>query len=295
MNLEGARLALLYAIIAAGGIGMALIMPRRLSRPRPLVLAGAVFGAAAMAGISVYWAEWIGPDYDGRAFVVAFGLVAVLASALLIISRKPVYSALHFLIVMMAVTGLCILGDAEFLGIALVIVYGGAILVTYVFVIMLAQQHSLSIYDSASREPLASVLIGFLLVAATTQAMIHRDPIARHVRDLEAARPQWAFAQPPSNDRDASSAHDAQEEDKPITEGTSHPNTSNVRLVGQTLLQDHVVAMEVAGILLLVAMAGAIAIARKQIAPDDLTPEEEAQRHADAVDIHKRGREAPPY
>jgi NADH-quinone oxidoreductase subunit J len=295
VNLEGARLALLYAIIAAGGVGMALIMPRRLHRPRPLVLAGAVFGAAALAGFGVYWTDWIGPDFGGRAFVIAFGLVAVLASALLVISRKPVYSALHFLIVMMAVTGLCILGAAEFLGIALVIVYGGAILVTYVFVIMLAQQHSLSIYDSASREPLAAVLIGFLLVAATTQAMIHRDPIARYVREQEASHPRLAYAPRASEAGDAPIGDPSTDERG--TPGTDEPTPkiSNVRLVGRTLLQDHVVAMEVAGILLLVAMAGAIAIARKQITPEDLTPEEQALRHADVADIHKRGREAPPF
>ena len=53
---------------------------------------------------------------------------------------RPVYSAVYFVLVVLATTGLCVLAAAEFLAAALVIVYGGAIMVTYIFVIMLAQQ-----------------------------------------------------------------------------------------------------------------------------------------------------------
>jgi len=55
-----------------------------------------------------------------------------------------------------------------------------------------------------------------------------------------------------------------------------------------------VIVLTLAGLLLLVAMAGAILIARKRIAPEDLTPEEKALQQAD-VDIRKRGREAKPF
>ncbi|MGB9624100.1 MAG: NADH-quinone oxidoreductase subunit J, partial [Phycisphaerae bacterium] len=55
--------------------------------------------------------------------------------------------------------------DAEFLAAALVIIYVGAILVTYVFVIMLAQQSGTAACDSTARDPGFAVVVGFLLVA----------------------------------------------------------------------------------------------------------------------------------
>ncbi len=295
MNLEGFGLYLLYGIIAAGGVAMSLIMPRRLHKPRPFVLVGGVLGAATTGGIAFYWTGWIGAGFEGRGFVIAFGLVAVLASSLLITSRRPVYSVLYFLLVMMSVTGLCILGAAEFLGIALVIVYGGAILVTYLFVIMLAQQNGLSLYDSTAREPLAAVVVGFLLVAATTQAMIHQDPIATHAREwVESSQPRLPFRHRLTSAQGETSKAEESPQDEAPNPSAMNGEIGNVRSVGWTLMNHYVVAMEVAGLLLLVAMAGAILIARKRIAPEDLTPEEKALQQAD-VDIRKRGREAKPF
>ncbi len=55
---------------------------------------------------------------------------------------------------------------------ALLIIYAGAILVTYVFVIMLAQQPSAPAWDTEAREPLFAVLAGFLLIAALAGVMV---------------------------------------------------------------------------------------------------------------------------
>ena len=53
---------------------------------------------------------------------------------------KPVYSALYFVLTVFASAGLFVLLWAEFMAAALVLIYAGAILVTYVFVIMLAAE-----------------------------------------------------------------------------------------------------------------------------------------------------------
>src|SRR5205814_6143098 len=79
-----------------------------------------------------------------------------------------------FVLTVMASAGLFILLWAEFMAAALVVIYAGAILVTYVFVIMLAQQAQaptearpmagLADYDNVSREPIVAAAIGFALM-----------------------------------------------------------------------------------------------------------------------------------
>src|SRR5690606_206086 len=73
-------------------------------------------------------------------FFWIFAGVAVLAALRVITHTRPVYSALYFVLSVLSTAGLFVLLWAEFLGVALVIVYAGAILVIYVFVIMLATQ-----------------------------------------------------------------------------------------------------------------------------------------------------------
>jgi NADH-quinone oxidoreductase subunit J len=68
-------------------------------------------------------------------FVLA--AVAVLAAVSLIVQRHPIHSALSLIVVMVALAGLYLLMGAEFVAAVQIIVYGGAIMVLFVFVIML--------------------------------------------------------------------------------------------------------------------------------------------------------------
>src|SRR5208282_1131928 len=65
--------------------------------------------------------------------------VAVLGAVLLIVAREPVHSALAVILVMMALAVLYLLLGAEFIAAVQVIVYAGAVMVVFVFVIMLLQ------------------------------------------------------------------------------------------------------------------------------------------------------------
>ncbi|MEM9083239.1 MAG: NADH-quinone oxidoreductase subunit J, partial [Planctomycetota bacterium] len=102
-----------------------------------------------------------------------------LGSALRVISHpKPVYAALYFILTILSSASLYIVAGAEFMGFALVIIYAGAILITYLFVIMLATQapsedqlEALSPYDAYAREPIVSTLLGFTLIAVLTGTM----------------------------------------------------------------------------------------------------------------------------
>src|SRR5271155_822965 len=64
-------------------------------------------------------------------------LVAVAGAVLLILAREPIHSALALVLVMMSLAALYLLLDAEFIAAVQIIVYAGAIMVLFVFVIML--------------------------------------------------------------------------------------------------------------------------------------------------------------
>lgn len=292
--MSGALLYGLYLVLAliAGGLYLALPSDRALSGR--LFWAGLVVGAAGLAGLAVYLAAWIGPGDDGRVFFVIFALLAIVGALSVISHRRPVYSAVYLVLVVLAVTGLCVLAAAEFLAAALVIVYGGAILVTYVFVIMLAQQGGEVYYDTRAREPLAAVIMGFALIAATTQAMVSRDPIALHA--MKAAKPV-AQAAAPAPGSVAAAAPSTADPSAAVPSSAKPDQTarvpSNVLRVGTVLMHDYMIAVQAAGILMLVAMVGAIAIARKRIDPDASTPYEQAHEHAQPTE--PVGRHVEPF
>lgn len=99
-------------------------------------------------------------------FFDAFAIVTVASGAAMIVQCNPVYSALYFAITVLGVCGLFLVKSASFLAAATIIVYAGAIIVTFLFVIMLAQQAGLAEYDRRSRERIFSCLAGFVLLAA---------------------------------------------------------------------------------------------------------------------------------
>jgi NADH-quinone oxidoreductase subunit J len=287
----------LYVVFAvlAGGVYLALPADRPLVRR--IWWAGLIVGAAGLVGLAMYLVWWIGAGFEGRIFFVIFALLAIAAAIGVVTHRRPVYSAVFLVLVVLAVTGLCILAAAEFLAAALVIVYGGAILVTYIFVIMLAQQGGEAYYDTRSREPLAAVIMGFALMAATTQAMVATDPIALHA--MEARRPPAPVTLMPADAdvrADTAAAADVALADTntlPDPRPAAVADAGNVRKVGAVLARDYMIAVQVAGILMLVAMVGAIAIARKKIDPSDLTEHESTQ--LEAAKAEPPGRFVEPF
>ena len=143
---------------------------------RPL-LAGA--GVLAIAGVFGAWFNRH-PYVEPLLAQLLFGLFAVMAIAaavLMLVQRHPVYSALYFVVVVLASAGMYVLGAAPFLAAAAVIVYAGAIVVTFLFVVMLAQQTGLAVYDQRFWSPLpAAIAAG---VFAGTILSVVNDVYAR--------------------------------------------------------------------------------------------------------------------
>src|ERR1700737_1938039 len=122
-------------------------------------------------------------------FVLA--TLAVLGSASLIFQKHPIHSALSLIVVMIALAGLYLLLGAEFVAAVQIIVYGGAIMVLFVFVIMLLnagiEEHtSISKMAGAPGLLLVVALAGF--VAAT---------IARSTSTVQTASQTGQRASPP--------------------------------------------------------------------------------------------------
>jgi NADH:ubiquinone oxidoreductase subunit 6 (subunit J) len=134
-----------------GAIGLICLLPP--SR-RDLRAAGAIFFALALGFYG--YAVAIATPTPGEESVIAWVVFILLAlttvgSALaMITSRSAVYSAIWFALTLLATGGLFLYQGAQFLGVATVTVYAGAIVVTFLFVIMLAQPDGHAAYDRIS-------------------------------------------------------------------------------------------------------------------------------------------------
>jgi NADH-quinone oxidoreductase subunit J len=215
---------LLYLAFAAGGFGVYLMMPRP---QRSMALVGGLFGVAALLGLLALVGSRLSGEAGASFYFYLFATIAVAGAARVVTHPKPVYSAIYFVLVVIAVAALLVLLHAEFLAVALVIIYAGDILVTYLFVIMLAQQPGSPVYDRSAREPFAAVLAGFVLMGA--------------VAGQASALNMGASAPAVPMDIGSTAA------------------------MGALITTKYVVALEIAGILLLISMVGAIALSRKSV------------------------------
>jgi NADH-quinone oxidoreductase subunit J len=98
-------------------------------------------------------------------FVLA--AIAVLGAISLIVQRHPIHSALSLIVVMVALAGLYLLQGSEFVAAVQIIVYGGAIMVLFTFVIMLLnageEEHTnFSKLANIAGIPLAVAIAGFI-------------------------------------------------------------------------------------------------------------------------------------
>src|SRR5262245_33130545 len=89
--------------------------------------------ALVVGGVVFLLGRLMGPE-PHKIYSFVLGLMALGGAVRVVTHSKPVYSALFFVLVVLSTAALVVMVGADFLGAALVIVYAGAILVTYVFV-----------------------------------------------------------------------------------------------------------------------------------------------------------------
>jgi NADH-quinone oxidoreductase subunit J len=165
-----------------------------------------------------------------------FAVVMVVASVLVVGQRNPMYSVLLLLLSFAALSGLYVLLNAPFMAVAQVIIYAGAIIVLFVFVVMLLNVQK---EDGAAQPRPAMALMGpgprkFGAVLAV----------------LMAVQLIWALR------RIADAPF------TPLT-GEAADAISSVNNIGLRLFREYAFAFEATSVLILVAMVGAVILARK--------------------------------
>ena len=249
---------LLYLVLTLGAMGVYFLLPKADGRKSYV---GGVLGVAGLLALLVVLLTRVVSPSGGAGYFILFAGVAIAAASRVVTHSKPVYSALYFVLVVIAVAALLVLRQAEFLAIALVIVYAGAILVTYLFVIMLAQQQGMPSCDVTSREPFLAVLCALVLVAAILGRAIELPP---------SDRPTAVAV---SDTRSMSSSEEA--------------STGNTLAIGSVVMTRYIVVLELAGVLLLISMVGAVALAKKKTPSTAMVP---APRP-----VGQLGKEVPPF
>jgi NADH-quinone oxidoreductase subunit J len=178
-----------------------------------------------------------------------FSLVMVGAAVMVITVRNPVYAALFLVLTFFSAAAIWLLLEAEFLAVVLIVVYVGAVMVLFLFVVMM-----LDINLAPLKEGFVSYLPVGLLVAAAMVAELLAVVWARDRFGAEMYPPPEAAEQ----------------------------GFSNTAAVGERLYTAFLLPFEVAGIILLVAIVAAIALTlRKRPGVKTQNPSQQVQVRRD--------------
>ncbi|MBI4529916.1 MAG: NADH-quinone oxidoreductase subunit J [Candidatus Latescibacteria bacterium] len=160
-----------------------------------------------------------------------FAIVAIVSASLMISFRHPVYSALSLVTTLFCVAGLFILLSAHFIAAVQILVYAGAIMVLFLFVIMLLNVRRIEEPRMRSRVGmgLGAVLVGVFLV----------EVVSGIGQGVTYGRPG----------------------NYPVTEVE---RVGNTEVVGKLLYTEYIFPFEVASLILLVALLGAVVLAKRR-------------------------------
>lgn len=154
-----------------------------------------------------------------------FSIVAVIAGTLVVFARNPVHSVLWLILAFFSTAGLFVLMGAEFLAMLLMIIYVGAVAVLFLFVVMMLDIDFAELRGRVAQYLPLGLAIGVILVV-----------------QLSIGFAAWAEIEPQA------------------IESSAVYGTSNAHALGAVLYTKYVYAFQAAGLILLVAMVGAIVL-----------------------------------
>jgi len=157
----------------------------------------------------------------------ALSAFAIVSAVMVLISKNPIHSVLWLILVFFAISGHYILLNAQFLAIVNIIVYAGAIMVLFLFVIMLMNVKK-------DQEPQKQHLVKFIGVIAGGSFLTLLIALVKQTSQLQGKTVLL----------------------KEGTIGLIHP-------LGKALFNDYVVPFEISSVLFLSAMVGAVIIGKK--------------------------------
>ncbi len=168
-----------------------------------------------------------------------FAAMMLAAALFVVVSRNPVNSAMGMILALVGVGANFFLLDAPFLGVLQILVYAGAVMVLFLFIIMLLD------VDQAAKIPVpwTTVLFGLVLLAVFSGAVwwlvngADALPTPENVSATPAALP-----------------------------GAENPGafTSGAKSFGYSLFTKYMLPVQIAGFLLLIAMIGVVTLSKKQ-------------------------------
>lgn len=218
------------------GAGLWLLLPRGGSQGRGI---GALLSVISLA-LFAYVVVRIDPHHRiGDSVFLLLAATTIISALGAVTLRSPVYCAIWFALTLLGTAGLFLYQGAQFLGVATVVVYAGAILVTFLFVLMLAQPKGLTSYDRVSWEGLLSAATAAVLVGLLSALVFAPPPAEQGSRSLAGLNEDHVSAA----DREAEIL-----------------SPDHMAHLGGQLFSRHLIAVEVAGTLLLAALVGAVAI-----------------------------------
>jgi len=185
-----------------------------------------------------------------------FALITIAASFMVISARNPVHSVLFLILAFFNSAGLFILLGAEFLAMILIVVYVGAVAVLFMFVVMMLDINFVELRQGFLQYLPTGALVGIILLS-----------------ELMLILGGWIIT-----------PEAAQIATAPIPEGMT-----NTHALGHILYTDYMYLFEAAGMVLLIAMIGAIVLThrkrtgvRKQVIADQI-----ARRPEDTIELRK--------
>lgn len=178
------------ATVALGMAAIGILLPKPRRGP---VLLGVLLGALALAAMCVLFLGVARITIESVLFYV-FAALALTSGTVMITQANPARAALAFAVVVLSTCGLFLLNAAPFLMAGTIIVYAGAIIVTFLFVLMLAQPDAQSDADQRSREPVLATVAGFFLLS--TMLLVLRQSFGVNDYNDWLARIAAARAQP---------------------------------------------------------------------------------------------------
>lgn len=187
--------------------------------------------------------------FDKLVFYV-LAAILVFAATRVITVRNPVHAALHLVLAFFTCAGLWLLLEAEFLAITLVLVYVGAVMVLFLFVVMMLDINT---------APLREGFMRYLPVGLTVAALM--------ILEMYLVLRSKYF--------------DAESMPAPARHAADYSNT---RELGSVLYTDYVYAFEIASVILVVAIIAAIALTLRK------RPETKMQNPAEQVKVRSTDR-----
>jgi len=182
---------------------------------------------------------------------LVFGLATllVIASALMVVlTRHPVYSALFLVLTFCGLSVFFLQLQASFLAAVQVIVYAGAIMVLFVFVIMLlGEDKPLPAERHAGAQVPLGIVCGLMMLLLLGYMMTNPAQVGAPMGKAPAVRTLVS-----------ESASDAEKNASVVPFGS-------VRAIGNTLFTDYLFAFEATSVVLLVAMVGVVVLAKKRL------------------------------